>query len=76
MEVCILASVEKYATHPSIKYIKSSMNDINSTFSFKLTFLKKLNIQIYFIYLTNYLKLTNLQKYSTYIYAKVARQIG
>ena len=40
----LLASVEKYATHPSIKYIKSSMNDINSTFSFKLTFLKKLNI--------------------------------
>ena len=31
----VLASTEKYATHSSIKNIKSRMNDLISNFSFK-----------------------------------------
>ena len=31
----VLASIEKYATHPSIENIKSRMNGVNSSFSFK-----------------------------------------
>ena len=34
-EDLVLASIEKHATHPSIKNFKSNMNGINSNFSFK-----------------------------------------
>ena len=41
----------------------------------KKLFLKILRYFYLFIYLIIYLKLPNLQKYSIYIYIKVARQI-
>ena len=34
-EDLVLASIEKYATHSNLKSISSSMNGINSIFSFK-----------------------------------------